>query len=102
MKGEFLTMLFLRAGYTRKAFPWYSGKLPQGEKVSEESLKAALAYRPREKRLNKPNLTEAGLFDLSNSIGCSFLTRNCVVCLRLPRLIQRGRRFHYAQSARCL
>lgn len=45
-------------GYTRKAFPWYSGKLPQGEKVSEESLQAALAYRPREKRLNKPNLTE--------------------------------------------
>eukprot|EP00438_Fugacium_kawagutii_P001739 Skav219920 [mRNA] locus=scaffold2006:155773:161707:- [translate_table: standard] len=45
-------------GYSRKAFPWYSGKLPQGEKVSEESLKAALAYKPREKRLNKPNLTE--------------------------------------------
>ena len=47
-------------GYSRKAFPWYSGKLPQGEKVSEESLQAALAYKPREKRLNKPNLTEAG------------------------------------------
>jgi len=45
-------------GYSRKAFPWYSGKLPQGEKVSEESLQAALSYKPREKRLNKPNLTE--------------------------------------------
>eukprot|EP00913_Durusdinium_trenchii_P005528 g5150.t1 len=46
-------------GYSRKAFPWYSGKLPQGEKVSDESLQAALAYRPQPaKRLNKPNLVE--------------------------------------------
>ncbi|CAJ1358503.1 unnamed protein product [Effrenium voratum] len=48
----------LNPGYSRRAFPWYQGKAPSGEKASEETLKAALAYRPREKRLNRPNLTE--------------------------------------------
>jgi len=45
-------------GYSRKAFPWFTGKAPQGEKVSEESLQAALSYRPVKKRLTKCNLTE--------------------------------------------
>eukprot|EP00439_Symbiodinium_sp_Y106_P086985 s383_g37.t2 len=45
-------------GYSRKAFPWFTGKPPQGEKLSAESLQAALSYRPTKKRLAKVNLTE--------------------------------------------
>ncbi|CAE7221497.1 unnamed protein product, partial [Symbiodinium sp. CCMP2456] len=45
-------------GYSRKAFPWFTGKPPQGEKLSAESLQAALSYRPTKKRLVKVNLTE--------------------------------------------
>ena len=45
-------------GYSRKAFHWFTGKPPQGEKVSAESLQAALSYRPTKKRLAKVNLTE--------------------------------------------
>ncbi|CAE6924796.1 unnamed protein product [Symbiodinium sp. CCMP2592] len=45
-------------GYSRKSFPWFTGKAPQGEKLSSESLQAALSYRPIKKRLAKANLTE--------------------------------------------
>ncbi|CAE7326460.1 unnamed protein product [Symbiodinium necroappetens] len=45
-------------GYSRKSFPWFTGKPPQGEKLSKESLQAALSYRPIKKRLAKANLTE--------------------------------------------
>ena len=51
----------------------------QGEKLSAESLQAALSYRPTKKRLAKVNLTEArmGMASESGNLGKCAHQRCC-------------------------
>ncbi|CAE7779211.1 ndor1, partial [Symbiodinium pilosum] len=47
-------------GYSRKAFPWFSPKPTEDKKkkLSKEALEAALACKPKEKKLSKDKLWE--------------------------------------------